>query len=112
MVAGEVQGVHVQMLNEQVALLQNLIRGAHLEPAGQHVLPHGGALGGGEGHGGQVAGLHLVDHLGGGQDMLLPVPVLAGETHDDDGPQVKAGGHQFLPRLQHLGGGDPLVDGL
>ena len=65
-----------------------------------------------QGHGGQVAGLHLVDHLGGGQDMLLPVPVLAGEAHDDDGPQVKAGGHQFLPRLQHLSGGNTLVDGL
>ena len=44
--------------------------------------------------------------------MLLPVPVLAGEAHDDDGPQVEAGGHQLLPRFQHLGGSDPLIDDL
>ena len=44
--------------------------------------------------------------------MLLPVPVLAGKTHDDDGPQVKASCHQLLACLQHLGGGNTFVDGL
>ena len=87
MVAGEVEGIHVQVFHQQVALLQNLVRGAHLEPSGQHVLPQGSALGGGKGHGGQVPWLHGVYHLGGRQNVLPPVaPLSPGPSHaQDDG---------------------------
>ena len=100
------------MLDEQAALLQNVVGAIDLEAARQHVVPQGGALGGGEGHGGQMPGLHLVDDLGGGQDVLLPVAALPGDAQDDGHPQVDARLHQTLTGLEHLLGADPLVDEL
>ena len=50
-VAGEVEGGHVQVLNEQAALLQHMVGGSDLNPPSQHILPQRGALGGRKGHG-------------------------------------------------------------
>ena len=108
--ADEFEVVDGEVFEHGFHLFKGFERVEQLELAGAHLIVQGCFRDGGDGHGGQVAGLHGVGDFGGGDGVFARARSSAGQTQQDHGGEVDIGFIQVQPGLEHLLGGDPLFD--